>query len=498
MAVRESLVRSAFVLNSDNLGRRVVSGAGFQFLGIALRTLITLVSMAALARLLAPADFGYIAMATVVTEFAVLFSNFGLTSVLIQRRVINRLQLDTVFWASALLGAVLAGAVFLGSFFAGWLFADPLIPGLLRVLCLTFLFGGLTAAPSAVLARLLRFRTEFWIQIVSMAIRSLVAVACALAGFGVWSLVAGALVGSVGSAILSFIAVPYLPRLKFNLAYLASTWKTSGSYLGGGLIYYVTMNVDLVLIGRYLGAAPLGYYQNARSLTDEIRARIAMPIQHVLFPAFSAVQAETQRLQELVMRSSRMLAAIVFPIGFGVSANAAELVLVLYGEQWRAMTPVMAMFGLSAALRAATATSSPLFNSSNRVGLALKYNLCGTVVMVAFVALALPYGVEGVAMAMAVSTLYSLVTFRVGLGLIGLGSRQMFEILGPPALASLAMWAAVELLHPFGARWSAHPGWLLSVQVAAGVLVYLLALHLLSRRYLRDFTELVAKLRDKG
>lgn len=97
MRRRDTIVRRAFVLDSRQLGGRVVIGAGFKFAGIALRTLITFGSLAVLARLLEPADFGYVAMATVVTEFAALFSTFGMTNVLTQRQVINRLQIDTVF-----------------------------------------------------------------------------------------------------------------------------------------------------------------------------------------------------------------------------------------------------------------------------------------------------------------------------------------------------------------------------------------------------------------
>lgn len=497
MTLRSDLIRSAFALRSENLGRRVVTGAGFQFLGIVLRTLITIGSTAVLARLLVPADFGYVAMATVVTEFATLFSNFGFANVLIQRPVINRLQLDTVFWASTLLGLALSGAVFLASFFAGWLFADPATGGLLRVLCLTFLFSGLTIVPSAILARLLRFRTEVVIQIGSLAIRALTAIFCAVGGLGVWSLVVGALAGAVGNAMLSFVVVPYLPRLRFSLTYLLSTWKTSGSYFGSGVLYYVGMNVDLILIGRWLGAVSLGYYQNARSLTDEIRARIAMPIQHVLFPAFSAAQDEREQVQRLVLRSSRVLAAIVFPIGFGVSANAPELVLTLYGEQWRAMAPVMGIFGLSAALRATVATATPLFNATNRVGLSFRYNLFGMVLTVLAVALALPHGVEGVAIAVALSSLYPFVVFRVALGLIGLGVRHMLLMVGPAALASSVMWLAVEALRPFVSLSGLHPGWRLLGQSAAGAAVYLLVLHLVSRQYLQDFRELAATLAKK-
>ncbi len=488
-----TLVRSAYRLDASGLGARVVSGAGFQFLGIVMRTLITIGSTAVLARLLSPSDFGYLAMATVVTEFAALFGNFGFANVLIQRQRISRMQLETVFWASVLLGSALALIVFAASYFIDLLFPDPLVGQLLRWLCLSFPIAGLSAYAWVVLARLMRFRTEFWIQMSSNAIRAVVAVALAYAGAGVWSLVAGALTGVVINVVLSFIWVPFLPRLRMNLGFLKSIWRTSGGYFGNGFLYYVAMNVDLLLIGRALGAAPLGFYQNARSLTDEIRARIAMPIQHVLFPAFSALQQDLPRFQSLVLRSGRMLAAVVIPVGFGVSANAPELVLTLYGEQWRSMTPVMAMFGLSAAMRASTAIASPLFNATDRVGLALKYNIAFTVMQLAGVAWSLPYGIEAVANTVAALTLFALLTFWQALTLIGLGLRHVGQVLLAPALASGLMWLATAAARSHTSAWTQSAPALLLLHVVLGAAVYLLCLHLISRQYLRDLLDLLGR-----
>lgn len=487
MGSRRTLVQRSFTLRAHGMGQRVAAGAGFQFMGIGLRTVLTIGSTAILARLLTPTDFGYVAMATVVTELAALFGAFGFTNVLIQRRVINRLQLDTVFWATLAINTALAVAVFALSFAAGWLFSDAQVGPLLRVLCLSFIFSGLTAVPWVVLSRQMRFRTEFWINIASVAIRIAAAVACAMAGLGVWSLVIGGLVGTLAHAVLNFARVPYLPRWRFHWPLLTSTWRTSSSYFGNTALYYLNTNLDLLLIGRQLGAAPLGFYQNARSLTDEIRARIAMPIQHVLFPAFSALQADRERFQQLVLRAGRLLAAVVVPIGVGVSANAPELVLVLYGEKWRPMIPVMAMFGLAAALRASTAIGSPLFNANNRVGLAFRYNVIATVLLIGGVLVAMPYGIGAVAAAVAVTSLYSVVVLRAAFGLIGLGFRHVLAVLGAPAVASCAMW-----LFTLGLRqlhWHALPGALLLVHVLAGATVYLVALHLLSRQYLQDFRQ---------
>lgn len=497
MTARSTLLRKAFVMDSRNMGGRVVSGASFQFLGIGLRTTITLGSTAILARLLAPADFGYVAMATVVTEFAALFANFGFNNLLIQRRMINRLQIDTVFWASAGLGAALAGIVFVASFFAGWLFTDPRVGELLRVLCITFLLSGLPTVPGVVLARLMHFRTEFWIQMISVALRTLVAIGFAYAGFGMWSLVAGAVGGAVLQSVLGFVAVPYLPRLRFHSTFLSSTWRTSSSYFGGGLLYYANMNLDLLLIGRQLGAAQLGYYQNARSLTDEIRSRIAMPLQRVLFPAFSAMQNERERLQQMVLRSSRMLAAVVIPLGVGVSAVAQELVPVLYGPKWLAMVPVISMFGLSAALKASTAIATPLFNSHDRVSLSLKYNIVSTTMMVFGIWLALPYGIETVSMAVVGISLYSLLPFRAAFGLIGLKNRHIAQVLGPPFLASLVFWIFVAFIRPHSTNWVSNIGILLMLHIMLGAAIYLIALFFFSKHLLNDFKDFMIMIRKK-
>jgi PST family polysaccharide transporter len=253
------------------------------------------------------------------------------------------------------------------------------------------------------------------------------------------------------------------------------------------------MNVDLMLIGRALGATPLGYYQNARSLTDEVRGRIAMPLQRVLFPAFSALQTDNERLQASVIRAGRLLAAVIFPIGIGLSAVAQELVPVLYGDQWLAMIPVLSMLGVSAAIRGSTAIASPLFNAKNRVALALRYNIIGTVLMVIAVVFALPYGVQAVAVAVALVSFYSLVTFHVGLGLIGLDTRHVLQILGFPAIASIVMTLAIIGLRLYSTAWTSHPAMLLPIHVIAGAIVYAVALHLLSRKYLGDFIELARK-----
>jgi PST family polysaccharide transporter len=440
-------LQQAYARRHQAVGHQVAVGAGLQFLGIGLRTVITIGSTAVLARLLSPSDFGLVAMATVVTELAGLLGAFGLANMLVQRRVINRLQLDTVFWASLGLGTLIAGVVLLLSFAAGWLFAAPDVGRLLRLLCLNFVLNSLTAVPWAVLARLMRYQTDFWIQLTVVVVRTAAAILSAWAGLGMWSLVVGALVGSGVNAALGLRAARYWPRFRMHWPVLANSWRTSSSYLGNALLHYTNSNLDLMLIGRTLGATALGYYQNARALTDEIRGRIAMPIQHVLFPAFSALQTDPAAFRRLVLRASRLLSAVVIPVGFGVSALAELLVRVLYGPKWLPMVVVMSMFGFSAAIRASAAISIPLFNATDRVGLALRYNLVGTALLLCAVLVAMPWGVEAVAMGVALASLYPLVSMRAAYALIGLRLADLVAVLGPPLVAAGLMWLLGQWLN---------------------------------------------------
>lgn len=491
---KHRIIRSAFVLHGNNLGHRVVRGAKFTLLGIVLRTLITLGSVSILARLLSPADFGYITMATIVTELAALFGNFGFASVLIQKRVITRLQMDTVFWASALLGLILTLAILALSYLATWFFGEPTAGQLMRIMCLAFVIDGLIVVHGALIARLMQFYADFWIQIISITFRAVVAIVFAWQGFGVWSLVIGSLAGSVVRLLLSISIIPYWPRLKFNWLYLKSTWRTNSSYFASGLLFYANTNIDLILIGRVIGATALGYYQNARSLTDEVRYRIALPLQRVLFPAFSSLQENPSWLRISVLRSGRLLAAIVFPVGIGIAATANELVTVLYGEKWLAMIPVLKFLGVSAALKGSTATATPLFNAANRVGLSLRHNIIGSIIVLLSVLAASPWGIEAVACAIALSALYSLHVYRIGLGLIGLGWNSVYSMLAPPILASAIMWAVIEAARTLLVN-QLTVGASLVLHITTGAIMYPVILVLISPIILDDFKAVLTKMR---
>lgn len=492
-----NLVQSSFHPNSTELSRKVIHGASFTVLGVLIRTVITFGSMSVLARLLSPADFGLIAMATVITELAALFSNFGFGSILIQAPRTTRLQLDTIFWSALTLGFILALTVFSASFLADSVFKEEKVSDLLRFVCISFIFEQLSVVPRSILSRTLQFRKEFAVQIGMLLCRAGTAISMAWLDFGVWSLAGAGVAAAFAQMCFYTLLVGYRPRLRFSKTYLASTWRTNSGYFGNGILFYINYNIDLFLVGRMLGSTPLGIYQNARSLTDEIRSRIAIPLQQVLFPAFSILQNEKVRFQSGIMRSGRLLALVVVPIGFGIAAVSEELVALLYGDQWLAMIPLLKIISIGAGIRATTAISNPIFNATNRVGLSFRLFFIGTAIFVLSMLTGSMWGLFGVAFALLFSTVVALVFFRIALGLVELRTTQMWKMLGIPTLSSVIMFIVVITIREPVYQLTSFLPWRLLSLVLVGVLAYIVAVLVMARGYLRELRDVITTMRKR-
>lgn len=321
--------------------------------------------------------------------------------------------------------------------------------------------------------------------------------AFAVIGLGVWSLVAGAIAGALGQFLAYYIVTRYIPRLRFDRRFLASTWRTNGSYFGNGVLFFINTNIDLIIIGRTLGAQSLGYYQNARSLTDEIRARIAMPLQQVLFPAFASMAADMERIRDGVLRSGRLVSLIVISVGVGIAAVSEDLVTVLYGDKWLPMVPALQIISVAAAIRAASTIATPIFNALDRVALSFGLNLASTVLFAGFVVLGSPWGLVGISVGVFGGALLGLVTLRVGVGLIGLDSFDLLRVLAPPLVASGIMAAAVTVFRESAFMATTALPMRLTLEVGIGAVTYVAASALISRRHVADLRTAIARFRRR-
>lgn len=480
-----SLVQRCFHVERHELARRVASGVAWQFGLSGLRVIATIGSTAVLARLLSPSDYGLVAMTTVVVEVAGLFSNLGFGAILIQKRRLARVDLDAVFWASLIIGAVVGLLVCIAAYPVAWFFKEPRLVELLWLSALSLVIQQMTVVPSAVISRLLLFRLEVLLQAGQLLVRIAIAIALAWAGAGVWSLVISPFAAIVLYTTIVLSVTGYCPRRRLNRSFIAENWRMSGSFLGSGILHYVQSNFDFMVVGRRFGAEQLGYYQTAYSVPDELRNRLSGPLQRVLFPAYSLLQQDLIAFRDAVGRSQKMLAAVLLPIGAGLAVVAEEFVGVVYGARWAPVVPLLQVLAVGGALRATFSLVASIFYATGRPDLALKINLVSAPFVLGAILAGSEWGVIGVAWAMVLVMLPSFVSAHIAMKLIGGSLVTFLDAQWTPALGTLCM--VLSLIVGKGLlSLSDSVAVALVLQIVVGGVIYLTTLVLIDRAFVKE------------
>src|SRR5947209_7001304 len=190
----------------DGLTKRAVRGTAWSALATAGKQLLTLASVATVARILGPQAYGIIAMAAIVIGFINNFRDLGTAVAIIQRPSVCRSLLSSLFWINIGIGAGMCLLVSAGSpVFAGF-FNSPQLSPVLRVLAISFLIASAGVVHNALLNRAMSFRALALIDLISATLTYVTALLCALGGLGVWALVFANVMNSAASTIGYWVA----------------------------------------------------------------------------------------------------------------------------------------------------------------------------------------------------------------------------------------------------------------------------------------------------
>jgi len=323
METLESLTTRTTRAARWRLGGAVV-GAGSQFaVGVLL------------ARLLVPADFGVVALAYVVLGLVRPLCDVGVGDAIVQRQDLTNRQVRAAATFATLMGITVAGVLVLLAPAFAWLMRDARVVPVLRVLSAALAIRSAAIVSDALLRRRLEFKTQVVIETGSYVVGyGCVAVGLALSGYGVWSLVWGALAETLLSSIAQISVVrhdvrPLLVRpeleqlLGFGAGATLSAWAS-----------YVALNGDYFVVGRTLGAASLGLYVRAYTLMKLPHTYVASALSRVMFPAFASVQTEPVRLRRGYLLLTEVVAIVAAPSMAVLAVVAPHFVGALYGPQW--------------------------------------------------------------------------------------------------------------------------------------------------------------------
>jgi O-antigen/teichoic acid export membrane protein len=457
---------------SQPMRARVLRGLAWKVLSQLFGQGWQIVVVIALARLLYPEDYGLAAMVLVFAAVVPVFSDLALGAALVQRRDLTEADRSTVFWTSTAIGGAFTFAGIALSWPLAAFYGEPDVQPLLAVLSISFLATALGSTQRALLTRAMNFRSLEVRMMVGNFAAGLAAIALAAAGFGAWAIIGQQVILAAVSTVLLWTFSSWRPRMTFSLRSLRRLIAFSANVFGTRLLFYVNRNADNVLVGRVLGAGPLGAYNVAYHVMLAPLGRIGWPIAEVLFPAFSSMQDEPHRVAAAWVRVNRMVGSLTVPAMLGLAVTAPEFVTAVLGERWSAAEPVVRLLAFVGLLQSLGTMNSAVLQARDRTGWLLRYAVVATVASVTGFAVGLEWGIVGVAAGYAIASAfvepyYAWLTARAletPLGTLVRRLRGVFEA----ALVMAGCVLAVKLLLPD----DLHAGWRLLLLVLVGAAVY--------------------------
>jgi O-antigen/teichoic acid export membrane protein len=448
---------------------------------VTLNTILNFVLLAILANLLAPSDFGLRGIILIMMGFLLLLSDLGLGAALVHEPTLTPEQFSTAFYLNVLLGLALAAVLFASSGLVAAFFREERLTLILRVMSLAFLLSSSGAIFAAQLQKELRFKTLFIINFAEWAVSGVASVWLALRGLGVWCIVFGYMLGILVRIVLLWGTASRRPGLMFKRKSVDRFLKFGLFVYGQQILNFLTRNLDNIIIGRYLGPEALGYYSLAYSLMLTPVSRISDSVSQVIFPAFSLIQHDDERIRAGYLKVVRFVAFVTFPMMAGMLVVAPQLIVAIYGPKWMPAVGVLQIFCLIGALQSVVSLAQTVQYTKGRSDIGFKLNLLALGCDATAFFIGVRYGILGVAVAYAFLALILEPTIQIVTNrLIGLSSRSFLRQFRLPTFgAFLIIVLVLAFKGAVGTAFHPSPAWLLIGSVGLGLAAYgLLALGL--------------------
>lgn len=297
-----------------------------------LTNLMSLLSMLVLARLLTPNDFGLIAIGMTLLTILSSITEIPISEALVQHKSPTRDHLNTV-WTISAGRAGLVALVFIG---AAWpatrIYHEDRLIGVMMCLAITAFLSGLGNPRAIMMTKELVFWQQFMLQVVQKLVALIISVLIAVLYHNYWALLLGNLIGQAANVLVSYTVLPFLPRLslKHTRELMSfSIWLTFCQ-----VVNTINWRLDQLIIGAFLDKSVLGYYTVGDNLAAIPTREAIAPLTVTLFPAFSRLSDQKDRLTTAYQSAQAFMTAVAFPIGAGVALIADPLVRLTMGDKW--------------------------------------------------------------------------------------------------------------------------------------------------------------------
>jgi O-antigen/teichoic acid export membrane protein len=442
-------------------------------------------------RILSPADYGLMGMASILIGLAALFNELGVIPALIQSRHLNEQVIRQLF------GFVIASTIFifcvlfLAAPLMSTFFNEPRLTPITRALAVAMAIGAVSAVPNALLERDLRFRGLSVVEFLTLALGSVTTLGLAIVGYGVWSLVIGNIVTTAAKTIGVLVVSRFCLMPVFRLHGLRSMFVFGANITGQRVLWYVNSSADVLLVGKLLGDQALGVYSVAFQLATLPVSKMFGIVNRVAFPAYARLQDDNRQARDYFITSVKLSWLLFCPVLWGMSSISHEFVQVFMGGNWDDAGIVLGLIPLVVPFRVISLLLAPLTDGLGRPDIGLRNLATFTLMIPIAILIGTSWGLTGVCTGLIVaSALALLINLRRSLALLELDLATLFGAIFPTLVAGLAMYLAVWLIKTLVFTDTAIL-LRLCAEIITGMVVYLAVTFLINRGAVRQCLSLV-------
>lgn len=469
---------------------KVVSGVVWSFAEKFLTMLVQMVVSIIVARRLMPEDFGVMAILTFFTSVALTIVDSGFSQTLIRKREPSDSDYRSVFLFNVVVALLL--------YFVLWALAAPIarfyghsvIRDVAPVLFLLLPINSLCVVQTVMFTREFRFKLLSNIVFFASLVSGVVAVAMAVAGCGIWALVAQRLLQMGIKAVAFWLIRRWRVRGGVSLSALREMAPFSLRLLASDLIASIYNNVAQLFVGKIYSTASLGYYSQAQKLKDLAVISTVQSVQGVTYPALSKLSADEEKFSAGYERIVRLLSFVLFPAMLGLVAISSDMFMLLLGERWMPTVPYFRILALSGMVYPLAMVGYNVLKIKSDGRIVVRLEVVKRVVMTLVLCVTIPTGIEAVAWGMtAMAFVEFLLNSGFALRLMSFGVVRLAKALLPSLLLSLIVYLGLEILNPHLAHLSVALR--LTADIALAVVSYIALAWALRLRAFHEAIDLI-------
>lgn len=386
-----------------DLGRRTARGGAYTLGATGINIVVTTITTIYLTRALTPEDFGLVGMVTVVTGFASMFVDLGLSQAVIQKPKINHAQVSTLFWINLLVASFLAGLVALSTPLVVAFYQEPRLAPIILSMSGLFVLSALGLQHKALLARRMEFARINAVASVTPILASFTAVMVAAFGGGYWALVVLMTGGAIFNGLALWLICPWRPGLPRRNSGVRQMLAFGGHITGFQFINYFARNADNAMLGFAWGAGALGFYTRAYSLMMLPNSKLTGPLSSVIVPTLSRLQSDSDRFRNAYCRATSILCLVTTIPSVLLVLISQEAIPGVLGRKWDEIVPIFIALSPAVVVACTNSASNWLYASIGHVSRQTIAGAYNAIFMVAAMAIGVQYGVIGLAVSISVS-----------------------------------------------------------------------------------------------